>query len=298
MHDSIDKSPATAPASAFTGLKRWTDAVLYSSVLVSAAAAGLTWATFLFWRVHIPGRLGVMIFAATLFLYNIDSVLPYKHRQQLVLSGRKLWMIQHRRELFMLALAALAVAGGLFWLDGWQPMTGFLAHLAAISLLYSLPIVRIRGRWRALRDLPLLKVFLIAYVWAAVTVWIPALYMHKSLTAPVVLVLFARRFFFILALAFVFDIRDYTKDLLSGTHTFPGIFGVKSTKVLALLALAISGVLIPQGVTLLYLLVLTIPTALAALIIWYADETRPDYYFAVLADGVMLVQFLAVYWVS
>ncbi|WP_133274274.1 hypothetical protein [Hymenobacter radiodurans] len=115
MHDSIEKSPA--PVSAFAGLKRWTDAVLYSSMLVSAAAAGLTWATFLFWRVHIPARLGIMIFAATLFLYNIDSVLPYKHRQQLVLSGRKLWMIQHRRELFMLALAALVVAGGFF---GWM----------------------------------------------------------------------------------------------------------------------------------------------------------------------------------
>ncbi|WP_133274273.1 UbiA prenyltransferase family protein [Hymenobacter radiodurans] len=177
-------------------------------------------------------------------------------------------------------------------------MIGFLAHLAAISLLYSLPVVRIRGRWRALRDLPLLKVFLIAYVWAAVTVWIPALYLHKTLTAPVVLVLFARRFFFILALAFVFDIRDYTKDLLSGTHTFPGLFGVKATKLLALLALAVAGVLIPQGVTPLYLLVLTIPIALAAVIVWYADEMRPDYYFAVLADGVMLVQFLAVYWVS
>jgi hypothetical protein len=41
-----------------------------------------------------------------------------------------------------------------------------------------------------------------------------------------------------------------------------------------------------------------VPTALAALIVWYADETRPDYYFALLADGIMVVQFIAVYWVS
>ncbi|MGY2133846.1 UbiA family prenyltransferase [Hymenobacter sp. HD11105] len=296
MPQAHDKS--YAPSTAWPVLKRWTDAVLYSSVLVSAAAAGLTWATFLFWRVDIPLRLGALIFAATLFLYNIDSVLPYKHRQQAILSERKLWMIQHRRELFMVALGALAVAGGLFWLDGWQSLTGFLSHLAVISLLYSLPVVRLRGRWRALRDFPLLKVFLIAYVWAAVTVWIPALYLHKSLTTPVVLVLFARRFFFILALALVFDIRDYTKDILSGTRTFPGLFGIKATKILALLALAVAGILIPQGVTHVYLLVLTVPTALAALIVWYADETRPDYYFALLADGIMVVQFLAVYWVS
>ena len=101
-----------------------------------------------------------MIFAATLFLYNIDTVLPYKHRQPLVLSGRKRWMLAHRRELLALALGALTVAGLLFFLDGWQHLTLFLGHLTAISLLYSLPVAKVRGRWWALRDLPLLKVFL------------------------------------------------------------------------------------------------------------------------------------------
>ncbi|PJJ48653.1 UbiA prenyltransferase family protein [Hymenobacter chitinivorans] len=297
MHQVSNKPAAAVPALP-SGLKRWVDAILYSSGLVAAAATSLTWATFLFWRVHIPFRLAALIFTATLFLYNIDSVLPYKFRQQAVLSGRKLWMIHHRRELFLLALASLAVAAVLFWLDGWRHLTLFLGHLAAISLLYSFPILKVHGRWRALRDLPLLKVFLIAYVWAAITVWVPALYLGKALTAPVVWVLFARRFFFILALAFVFDIRDYTKDLLSGTRTFPGIFGIRAAKGIALLCLAISGLLIPQGVVPAHLLVLSIPTLLTGLLVWFADETRPDYYFALLADGVMVVQFLAVYWVA
>lgn len=295
-----DKPHALAPA---TGswrdvLRALTDALLFSSTWLALAGLGLTWATFLFWRVDIPVRLGLMIFAATLFLYNIDSVLPYKHNQQLVLSGRKRWMQQHRRELLLLALAALAVAGFLFFLDGWQHLTLFLGHLAAISLLYSLPIVKVGGRWRALRDLPLLKVFLIAYVWAAVTVWIPALYLGKLLASPVVLVLFARRFFFILALAFVFDIRDHTKDLLTGTRTFPGVFGVRATKIIALVALALSCLLLPQGVNHTHLLVLTLPTVLAAALIWYADESRPDYYFALLTDGILILQFLVVYWVA
>ncbi|MCB2378761.1 hypothetical protein LGH70_14255 [Hymenobacter sp. BT635] len=298
MRQVSDKPAAAVPSPASSGLKRWVDATLYSSVLVAAAATSLTWATFLFWRTDIPFRLATLIFTATLFLYNIDSVLPYKFRQQAVLSERKRWMIQHRRELFLLALGALGVAALLFWLDGWRHLTLFLGHLAAISLLYSFPIIKRRGRWRALRDLPLLKVFLIAYVWAAITVWVPALYLGKALSAPVVLVLFGRRFFFILALAFVFDIRDYTKDLLSGTRTFPGIFGIRAAKALALLSLAVSGLLIPQGVAPAHLLVLTLPTLLTGFIIWFADETRPDYYFALLADGIMIVQFVAVYWAA
>ncbi|GGF16622.1 UbiA family prenyltransferase [Hymenobacter cavernae] len=297
MRNFGDSTPASATTS-FAGLKRCVDALLYSSAWLAAAAVGLTWATFLFWRVDVPFRLAMLIFTATLFLYNIDSVLPYKYSQQLVLSERKLWMINHRRELFLLALGSLAVAGLLFWLDGWEHLLGFLGHLAAISLLYSLPVARVKGKWRALRDFPLLKVFLIAYVWAAVTVWIPAFYLSKPLLSPVVLVLFGRRFLFILALAFVFDIRDYTKDRLTGTRTFPGVFGVKATKIFALTVLVVSSFLIPQGVLHHSLLVLTVPTLLAGAIIWFADETRPDYYFALLADGVMLVQFLAVYLVS
>ena len=293
----ISEKRTAAPA--FTAsLKRWTDAVLYSSTWLAAAAVGLTWATFLFWGAPIPARLAALIFTATLFLYNLDSVLPYKYSQQLILSERKRWMIQHRRELFLLALATLLIAGVLFLLDGWAHLSLFLGHLMAISLLYSLPLVRVRGRWRALRDLPLLKVFLIAYVWTAITVWVPALYLSKALASPVLVLLFCRRFFFILALAFVFDIRDYTKDRLSGTHTFPGLFGVRATKWVALAALVVSNLLLPQAVPAPHLALLLLPSLLTAAVIWYADETRPDYYFALLADGVMLVYFLAVYWTS
>ena len=291
-------APATGAFAWAAGLRRWTDVVLYSSTWLALAALALTWATFLCWRVDIPARLGVLIFAATLFLYNIDSVLPYKHRQLLVISGRKRWMLAHRRELLVLAVGALAVAGVLFFVDGWQHLTLFLGHLAAISLFYSLPVVRMRGRWWALRDLPLLKVFLIAYVWAAVTVWVPALYLAKPLAEPAALLLFTQRFFFILALAFVFDIRDYTKDRLTGTRTFPGVFGIQATKYLALSSLIMAGLLVPSGVGYQHLMVLMLPSLAAALTIWYAKETRPDYYFAFLTDGIMILQFLAVYLVS
>jgi 4-hydroxybenzoate polyprenyltransferase len=290
-----------APAASAARMPWWRrvlDAVLYSSTWLALAALALTWSTFLFWRVHIPFRLGLMIFAATLFLYNIDSVLPYKHGQPLMLSGRKRWMLEHRRELLALAMVALGVSGTLFFLDGWQHLMLFLGHLAAISMLYSLPVAKVRGQWRALRDLPLIKVFLIAYVWAAVTVWVPALHLGKPLFGPVVGVLFVRRFFFILALAFVFDIRDYTKDRHTGTRTFPGVFGVRATKWVALAALVVAGILPPAGVGMAKLLVLTLPLVAAGLTIWYAEETRSDYYFALLTDGIMILQFLVVCLVS
>ncbi|MBX0292735.1 hypothetical protein K3G63_19980 [Hymenobacter sp. HSC-4F20] len=281
-----------------TGLLRLLDAILYSSTWLSLAALGLMWATFLFWRVHIPLRLGALIFTATLFLYNLDSVLPYKQGQQPGLSKRKQWMQTHRRELLVVAAVAGGAAGVLFLTDARLSLTLFLVHLGGISVLYSMPLVRRGGRWWALRDLPLLKVFLIGYVWAAVTVWIPALYLGRELTEPVVLLLFLRRFLFILALAFVFDIRDYTKDRLTDTRTFPGVFGIGVTKGIALASLVVAALLVPPGAPAHHELALAAPLLLAAGVIWFAEETRPDYYFALLTDGVMLVLFLAVWWAT
>ncbi len=288
---SVDSVPSQP-----TGWQRGLDALLYSSVWLSGAALGLMWATFLFWNQHIPLRLGGLIFAATLFLYNLDSVLPYKHRQLPGTTRRKQWIRAHRPQLLGLTAVAGAVATVLFLTDArLVRLLLFLGHLALISVLYSMPLLRLRGRWWALRDLPLLKVFLIAYVWAAVTVWIPALYVSRELAAPVVLTLFARRFLFILALAFVFDIRDYSKDRLTGTRTFPGVLGIRATKLLGLAALAGAAVLLPPNLTAAHEAALLLPLGLAAAVIWYAEESRPDYYFALLTDGVMLVQFVTVW---
>lgn len=298
MRPSPHTAPAGVAAHLAEGLLGALNAILYSSLLVAAAATGLTAATFLFWQQPMPPRLALLIFTATLFLYNLDSVLPYKYTQPELLSARKRWMLQHRRALLGVAIVSLGIAGWIFLFDGWLHLTPFLGHLAIISVLYSLPVLRRHGQRRSLRDVPLLKGFLIAYVWSAITVWLPALQLHQPLFSPVVLMLFARRFFFILSLTFVFDIRDYTKDRLSGTRTFPGLFGVRAAKLLALGALAVSAVLIPPGVSNLHVWVLTLPLLLTAGIIWQAKESRSDYYFALLADGVMLLQFLAVYWAA
>ncbi|MCR5887787.1 hypothetical protein LRS06_08350 [Hymenobacter sp. J193] len=297
--DSADTSfppAASAPAWLPAAIRPAVDALLYSSVLVAAAAASLTASTYLFWQRPLPPRLGLFVFAATLFLYNLDSILPYKYAQPTLLSARKRWMLAHRRVLLALALLSLACAGWLFVVELSWHLLAFLGHLAAVSVFYSLPIVHWRQRWHSLREVPLLKGFLIAYVWAAVSVWLPALHLGKLLADPVVLVLFGRCFLFILALTFVFDIRDYTKDHLSGTRTFPGVFGIRAAQGLALLTLLGAALLVPPGLAGAPLGVFTLPLVLAALVVIFARETRSDYYYALLADAVMLGPWLTACW--
>ena len=160
---------------------RLLDAVLYSSAWLAGAAAAQTAATLHQWPAAGArgGRAVALVFAATLLVYNLDAVLPFKHREPAGASGRKAWQQRHRRALAGLAGAAALGGGYLFLADGWWRYLPLLLPLAALALLYSWPLGRWGGRPRALREVPLLKVFLIAGVWAAITVGLPVLALHR-----------------------------------------------------------------------------------------------------------------------
>ena len=275
-----------ALAAGRTLLRRVLDVVLYSSAWLAAAAAAQTAATLRQWPPApggspATGRLPLLVLAATLLVYNLDAALPFKYRQPAGASGRKAWQQQHRPALALLAGGAAALASYLFVADGWWPYLPGLLPLAALALLYSWPLGRWRGQRRALREVPLLKVFLIAGVWTAVTVGLPALARHHPLADAAGLL--AQRFCLVLALAIVFDIRDLGRDRAAGTRTFPVLLGSTGAKVVALAALAAA-----LGLGLGYL-----TAGLAALVISVARESRGDYFFAFVADGVLLVDAAA-----
>ena len=277
-----------APAAGRGFLRRAFDALLFSSVWLAGAAAVQTAASFRRWPAAaggVNGRVVALVFAATLLVYNLDAVLPFKHRQPAAGSGRKAWQQQHRRALAGLAGTAALAAGYLFLADSWWRYLPGLLPLTALALVYSWPLVRWQGQRRALREVPLLKGFLIAGVWSTITVGLPTLALHRPLAEA--LGLLAQRFGLVLALTIVFDIRDLSRDQAAGTRTFPVVLGVAGAKIVALASLAAAMTLgFERGVP---PLGLGLTALAAAAVILLADERRSDYFFALLADGVLLV---------
>lgn len=286
---SVDSSVSVAaPRASRNFARRALDAVLFSSVWLAGAAAAQTAASFRRWPAAdggVHGRVVALVFAATLLVYNLDAVLPFKHRQPAGGSGRKAWQQRHRGALAALAGLAALAAGYFFLADGWWHYLPALLPLAGLALLYSWPLVRWQGQRRAVREVPLLKGFLIAGVWSAITVGLPALALHRPLAEA--LGLLAQRFALVLALTIVFDIRDLSRDRAAGTRTFPVVLGVGGAKVAALAFLAAAMMLgYERGVP---PLGLGLTALAAAAIIVLAEERRSDYFFALLADGVLLV---------
>jgi 4-hydroxybenzoate polyprenyltransferase len=148
---------------------------------------------------------------------------------------------------------------------------------------------------RPLRNVPLLKVFLIAFVWSAVTVFFPLVDAGVDVSEAPVLLLWLRRLLFILSLALLFDIRDYTYDRYTRTLTFPGLIGEGYTRLLSLGLLAVYSALVILMEQDQVLVGLISSGLVAGLIVWHASEDKPRIYYALLADGAMLVHFAFVY---
>ncbi|MFC7666454.1 hypothetical protein ACFQT0_02710 [Hymenobacter humi] len=283
-------SPASAAPASRHPLGRLLDAVLYSSAWLAVAAAAQTAATLHQWPPLAAGgyHLLALVFAATMLVYNLDAALPFKHREPAGTSARKAWQQRHRLLLLGLATGAAAVAG-FFFADGWWRYFPLLTPLVGLALLYSWPVWRWRGRPHALREVPLLKGFVIAAVWTAVTVGLPALLLGRPVQA--VAGLLGQRFCLIMVITIVFDIRDYGRDRRAGTRTFPGVLGIAWAKRLALAFLVASVALgLARGAA---PLAVVLPALLSAAVVYAAEETRGDYFYALLTDGLLVVQAVA-----
>ncbi|RIJ37871.1 UbiA prenyltransferase family protein [Pontibacter oryzae] len=277
-------------------LYRVLEGVLYSSVFISCCGFALAVETYLLAGLPVSLPMATFIFLATLFTYNLSSVQSILRRPgQRINRQDPAWGQRHKRELAILGLLSISMAVAVYFWFGLRVNLWFLLHLAVISVGYTVPMLYKKQRVKPLRSVPLLKVFLIAYVWAVVTAMFPLLDAGLQVWQPEALALFFRRFVFILALALLFDIRDYTYDRDTNTLTFPGWIGVRNTKRLSLGLLGLYAILLLSNEAGVVLWALLASTLSAATVVYFSAAHRPRIYYAILADGAMLLHAGLVY---
>ncbi len=284
-----------------TGTTRLLDGLLFGHLLLATAAASLTWATGQLLRQALPWQVSALVGAATLALYNFDGLVPYK-RAQPATTRRGHWLRTHPRTLLLLALVGVIGAAplALHLLLTAPRLLWLLLPLTVLAGLYSVPVLPgatgqpgVTPRRRPLRDVPALKGVLIAAVWAGLTVGLPALVLPTPVPSAALTVLLLRRFLWILTLTLVFDLRDVPKDRAAGTPTVPLLLGERRTKWLAYLLLTGLPWLLPPGLPKAASWLLLVPVLAAAALVAGARPERSDYYYAGLADGVLLLPAIA-----
>jgi 4-hydroxybenzoate polyprenyltransferase len=283
--------------SGFLQIRKLTDLILYSSFWISACAAALVSFTY-----DVTGR-GIQldayvgfVFCGTLVIYAIHRLTGIEHVKQFQDQGR--FAVIRRYRSHILIYGIIAVLGACYFLTqmSWS-LIWWLAIPALLSFLYVAPL----GRLGRLRDIPLVKIFLISGVWAALTGLIP--FVHTGLGTPMSgSLLFFERALFIFAITIPFDIRDIHVDATSDLRTLPQAIGIRKSKVLALALLGVSAMLTCALIRMeVYNPDLYLPyficAAITAFLIWFSLPALDDYYFSGLLDGTMfLLPFL--YWVN
>ncbi len=254
----------------------------------------LAWSTYLAFSIPVSYLVLAFIYCATLFLYNLHRLVGLRQMNPSDLAPRHQWALDHPFLMkALVVLPALAIPF-LLWPINHRFWWGLLVP-ACIALGYTLPLFKRNGKYFRLRDVPYAKIFLISFTVSYVTAVLPLMNEPgDEWRHPVVLGHALARAFFILAITIPFDIRDYKFDQPARLQTIPLLFGIQRAKRLSLFAL-----LFYAGISF-YLFesapAITIAALLSAIvtawIIEYCNEDSSEYYFSLLIEGTMIIQFL------
>ena len=264
--------------------------LLYGHFWIAAAALAMTIQTHLllqgswYWS-----DLDAFIASGTLTIYALHRMVALHIGGAQPPEGRFEIMKTFRRHIIFYAVLAAVIAAYFYWLlPTFLKLSLLVRNLIALG--YVLPLLN----GRRLRDLPYLKIFLIALSWAWITVVAPAQSVGLAFD-PSIIMMSMERACFIFAITIPFDIRDMAQDQQAAVSTLPGQWGILRAKRIALVALMMMLLLVfinfgLGNYTLGTSLGLLLSAVSSAALIWKATPERHDYYFTGLLDGTMIAQ--------
>ncbi len=265
-------------------LKPLFDFYINSSIHVALAVFSMTYVTLLELNLPIDWPLFLFVFFSTITGYNFVKyfgMAKFHHRR----LARWLKVIQ----IFSLICFLLM----LWFLFQLKPKTIiYIGVFGVVTFLYAIPFLPKRyfmNRQNNLRNIGGLKVYVIALVWAGVTVLLPIFDENDVITTDA-WIMTIQRFLLVMLLMLPFEIRDLKYDSLK-LATVPQKIGVKNTKVMGVLVGIVFFVLeFLKDELSLKLIALTLAIALITLLfIVFATKKRSDYYSSFWVESVPIL---------
>jgi 4-hydroxybenzoate polyprenyltransferase len=272
--------------------------IINTNIYISLAAVGLTIAT----QVQLGSRPQLfpylfIIFFATIFEYNLHRLVTVIKNPQALNDEKHKWVKKHLLAFYV--LVAASVAGfAIAVCFAKKEVLITLLPIGLLTLLYSLPIIKIKKIVLRLREIPLAKIFVISFVWSGTTILLPVIESGLVFNTAHVLLMLLERFIFVFAITVPFDVRDMNSDRESNLKTIPLILGEKKalqTAGFALLFFALISSWHYSGTGQLFLLPAFMLSALSTYIFIKNKKIQnTTYYHYFVLDGTMLLQAILV----
>ncbi len=277
-------------------IKKFIDLLLYGNFWIALCALAMIVQTQrLFGQLPQLDVLALFVFFATLFIYAVHRIVGISKLHEFYDVDRYAVIARYKHHIRVYAVLGLLGMAYLFWSLSFSTQMALVIP-GLLSLGYVVPFLK--GSRRRLRDINHIKIFLIAIVWAWITVLLPAL--EYSVSDPLPLLLMSlERALFIFAITLPFDIRDLKVDAHSAVKTLPSTIGLKRSRQLGYAVLLLMWALVMANFMLSFyslptLIALSLSILSTTLLVHYSNEKRHDYYYSGLMDGTMIVQFILV----
>ena len=228
------------------------------------------------------------VFFATLFTYNFQRLL--KIYLKINGSGDRVeWITTHKIVVYTLTIISFLFTL-YFTIIFFQSVWILLFISGVISFFYVWRIPLLKGK--NLRDLPGIKIYLIAFVWVVICVFLPTVLNKNIEVNGFTFLIGFIMFIFLVSITIPFDIRDIDLDEKS-KKTIPQLIGVRKAVYLSIFLLIVSQVLLQCIVP--FNMGIWIFTITAIYVLLKSKKTQPELYFSGIVDGLLILQIGLLY---
>lgn len=232
---------------------------------------------------------GIFTFLSTIAVYNGQRLFKAQSRY---ITPWLTWVRRNEKAIVTGTLLSLFGAGLVFlkiWSLSWLSLTVLCVSML-ISILY---VVKVKGR--NMRELPYLKIHLIAITWSVVIFVFPVL--NEKIEVNLFSV-FLAHYCYVLAVTIPFDVRDLKYD--DKRHkTIPQTVGINASKTLSVVLLIIFTLLmfcLLQGLKTNILFIIAIVTQI--MLVVFMNEQRSDLYCAGYIDGAISLLGISYFFIN
>ncbi|MGB1242270.1 MAG: UbiA family prenyltransferase [Chitinophagales bacterium] len=276
---------------------------IYSEILISICAIAATCQTYLLLQKPILwDELLWIVGFSTMACYVLARLAALEEMNQMFRQPKN-----RTRLFYLLCILMLTTSIACFHLF-WQLKTSIQMVLMAsgvITILYTLPLIPSKKGWKKLRDIGMLKIFLIAIIWTISTAILPILQSNASFDNPRTWLIILEKLLFIFAITLPFDIRDMNYDASRKLKTIPLLIGIENTLQLSYICLAALGfiavinyLLLPNNPQFFLMIALLISYRSTAILIQQTKMDRPDQFYTGFLDATILLQAVLVFGAS
>lgn len=277
------------------------DFLLFSNLFIAICAVAQGLLTYHLLQVRPDKYVLAFIFFATIGLYNFSMLLAKPKDPQRSPYIRVRWIFSHHRLIISITMISILclIPLGLWYLSIESKLLMIFTGLMAIA--YNVPFLTLNEQQIGLRNIPGIKLFLIALVWSISCVLLPIVELEQSykinISSVETLLLVAKRFLFIAAITVPFDIRDLFQDKLYALKTIPVMLGERKAYVFCqfLLGGYLLLLLLFRQASTMDIIALTLTLLVTGWLIFKSNIKKNEYYYFFYLDGTMLLQYLTIF---